>query len=238
MALKEGTLLNRKALIKMVVDLLMILFLLGAMAYRLTGNKGHELMGVSLLALLILHNGLNWRWYPGIPKGRYDSARFLNTGINLLLLVATLGVMMTGIALSQDLFAFLGLRGGLLARKLHLGFAYWMFVLSSIHLGMHWSMITRVVKKTAGWRVPKSSDRLMILDFVGIVVVLYGIYAFYERELTSKLLFSQAYDFWDYSGGALSFFADYLSVMVLFVYATHLVLNRLGNAPDLGKVVR
>ena len=44
---------------------------------------------------------------------------------------------------------FLRIEGGMmLARRLHILGAYWGFALMSFHLGLHWSMLMGMAKKT------------------------------------------------------------------------------------------
>jgi hypothetical protein len=62
--------LNQKMLIKLVIDFAMTMLVLVEMAYRITGNTIHELVGVLSLVLFIIHNFLNRRWYMAIMKGK------------------------------------------------------------------------------------------------------------------------------------------------------------------------
>ena len=207
---------------KMMIDIFMIILMLAAMAYSLTGNMGHELLGVLLFLLFVIHNALNWRWYTAVLKGKYSVARFINTAVNLALLIVMLALMISGVYLSHDVFAFMGLEGGLSARSLHIGAAYWGFVLMSVHLGMHWGMIMGVVGKMAG-ATSLNRCHMFILRTSGASVALYGMYAFAEREVPRKLSFSYAFDFWNYAQPPVVFFIDFISIMVFFVWAVHYI---------------
>lgn len=85
--------MNRKMLFKLVNDLAMTVLMLIAMAYYITGNMIHEVVGVVVLILFIAHNLLNRRWYKAILKGKHNIPRILQIGINLLFLVTM--VLMT-----------------------------------------------------------------------------------------------------------------------------------------------
>jgi hypothetical protein len=63
--------LNRNMAIRLAIDLTMTILMLVAMAYRITGNTIHEVVGVFLFVLFIVHNILNRRWYKAIAKGKY-----------------------------------------------------------------------------------------------------------------------------------------------------------------------
>ncbi|MDQ0899186.1 membrane-bound ClpP family serine protease [Paenibacillus sp. V4I7] len=57
---------------KLVIDFMMLIFTIVAMAYSITGNRAHEIVGVFLFILFIVHNILNRRWYKAILKGKYN----------------------------------------------------------------------------------------------------------------------------------------------------------------------
>lgn len=224
---------SRKLTIKMLLDLLMIVLMLAAMAYSLTGNMGHELLGASLLLLFVIHNALNWRWYTAILKGKYDAARFINTAVNLALLAVMLALMVSGVYLSHDVFAFMGLQGGLVARSLHIGAAYWGIVLMSVHLGMHWGMIMAAIGKMVKLP-PLNRRRAFILRVSGTLTALYGIYAFLERKIPQKMAFSYTFDFWDYGQSPVLFFIDFISVMGFFTWVAHYVRKGVRNSQGTG----
>ena len=98
--------------------------------------------------LFLLHHGLNWKWLRGLGRGRYTAFRVLQTILAALLLFCMLGVMASGILLSRHLFAALPIPGGRSwARVVHMLCAYWGFVLMSLHLGLHWGMVSGAVKR-------------------------------------------------------------------------------------------
>ena len=60
-----------KQKIKMGIDVLMTVLLLGLMACQVTGQLFHEWFGAGMLVLFIAHNILNIRWYGNLFKGKY-----------------------------------------------------------------------------------------------------------------------------------------------------------------------
>lgn len=120
---------------KIGIDFVMTVLLLCQMTYLLIGETAHEWMGVAMFILFILHHALNWRWYRNLVKGRYTGVRILQITVNFLVLISTLGLMVSGIILSREAFAFLPIQGGLgFARTLHMLSAYWGFIFMSSHL--------------------------------------------------------------------------------------------------------
>ncbi len=55
--------MTRKSALKLLVDVVLIVSLLLAIANKLTENRMHELIGITMLALLVIHNALNLKWY-------------------------------------------------------------------------------------------------------------------------------------------------------------------------------
>lgn len=115
---------------KWITDLAMTVLLLLLMAYSLVGEVLHEWMGIAMLALFVLHHIWNRAWYKSIGRGRPSPYRAVQTAMNLLLFAVVLGMLLSGLILSQHILDFLPLqRGETIARTLHLPLSYWGFLL-------------------------------------------------------------------------------------------------------------
>ena len=131
----------------MIVDLAMTVLLFCLMAYLLVGETAHEWMGVTMFCLVILHHVLNWNWHRHLIKGRYTPLRILQTGIDVLILLSMIGLMVSGIVMSREVFDFLPISGGMgFARSLHMLASDWGFLFMSLHLGLHWSMMMGMMR--------------------------------------------------------------------------------------------
>ena len=144
-----------KQIIKIVIDILMTAVLLLLMAYSLVGEAAHEWLGIGMFVLFILHHILNSKWSQNLFKGKYTPFRILQTVLVVLALSSMLGSMISGIVLSRHALDFLPVTGGQSwARTLHMLCAYWGFVVISLHLGLHWSMMMGMTSRL--WK--KKSD--------------------------------------------------------------------------------
>lgn len=81
--------------------------------------------------------------------------KILKIVVDIGILLTMIGSMYSGVILSEHALLFLPIKGGrTFAREVHMMSSYWGFVLMSLHLGLHWSMMTakRFVKElpTAG----------------------------------------------------------------------------------------
>lgn len=144
-----------KALWKMAVDLAMTVLLFCLMAYLLVGETAHEWLGVAMFGLFLLHHGLNGHWHHNLAKGRYTPLRVFQTVVDVLILLAMAGLMVSGVILSRVVFSFLPISGGMgFARTLHMLASYWGFLFISLHLGLHWGVVMSVMRKAANKKKP------------------------------------------------------------------------------------
>lgn len=210
-----------KAIIKLAVDVLMTLALLFLMGYHLWGEALHEWVGAGMLLLFIVHHILNEHWHKTLFKGKYSVLRIITLCVDLLVLLAMLAQMYSGIVMSRYVFGFLPSTGGLsLARRLHILGAYWGFLLMSLHLGLHWNMILGMLRKTA--RIKSSSKVRSITAFiVGLVIAGYGVWAFIGRDFPTYLFLKSEFVFLDYSEPKILFYIDYLALMGLCIFIAH-----------------
>ncbi len=220
--------MNRKMLSKLAIDLVMTVLMLVAMANHFTGNTIHELVGVLIFVLFIVHNILNRRWYQTVLKGKNDVLRVLNAAVNLFLLVTMVTLIVSAVPVSRTVFAFIPINGGMIARQIHVLAAYWVFILMSVHLGMHWGMIIGLVRKMTGI-TDMNNIRTGALRIMAVLIALYGVHAFFGRDVGSKLILYYTYSYWNSDESVVFFFMDYLSIMGLCICMTYYVLKFIQN---------
>lgn len=170
----------------------------------------HEILGVVLFALWVVHVVWNSVWIKGVLKGKYNVLRIVRTIINAGVIVCVLFLIVSGVMLSNHIFAWLGIESGAsFARNAHMLASHWYLVFVSLHIGLHLSLFIRGRVAT------------------GIVAALgaYGIYAFITRGLWKYLTLQQPFFFLDLERGYLLFALDYIAIMALFAMAMHLVMK-------------
>lgn len=207
-----------KLKIKMGIDFLMTALLLCLMAYQVTGQKLHEWFGTGMLVLFLLHNILNIRWYGSLFKGKYTLLRTMQTLINISVLISMLCLGFSGIVLSRHIFAGLPIQGPMAtARTMHLAASYWGFVLMSIHLGFHWSMILGMLHRLWG-RKNMPHPSIWLERFMAIFIAGYGAYCFHKENILSYMFLKQEFVFFDFEQSAVSVFSGYITMMGLWVF--------------------
>lgn len=219
-----------KQIVRVVVDVAMTALFLVLMAYHVTGNSLHEWLGMGLFLLFVVHHVLNLKWFSGLFKGRYTAVRVFMVVVNLLLLASMAGMMVSGILLSRDVLGFLNLRAGMFGRRLHMVSSAWGFCLMAVHLGLHWGMVLDM----AG-RIPVRGKWVGAgLRCMGMLLSLYGIYAFVSRHIGEYMFLLMEYAFFDYGEPAVFFFMDYICVLILFAALSY-YLARLLRRRKAGK---
>lgn len=145
-----------------------------------------------------------------------------------------LGLMVSGVILSREVFAFLPISGGVaFARSLHIVSAFWGFVLMAFHLGLHWNMILGMVKNAAG-TVPSRPVR-SILRMAAVFIAGYGVYALWKNQILSYLFLTAHFVFFDFEKPVWLLFAEYLAIMGLFVFLAHYISKGLQRLNRKGK---
>ena len=221
-----------KAAVKIAVDILMTLALLFLMGYQFWQDAAHEWAGTGMFLLFILHHILNGNWHRAVFRGRYTPAGVFQLVIDLLVLLAVIGLMVSGVILSNHVFAFLPIRGGMgFARLLHMAASYWGFVLMALHLGLHWGMVLGMGRKA----LRPSRIRRVLLPVLGGCVAVYGLIAFLRRDLITYMLVRTHFVFFDFSEPIPLFYLDYLAMMGTFIFLAYSISRLLRKRAERSK---
>lgn len=136
-----------KLKLKPIIDILMTFALLLLMSYELLGSTAHEVVGVAMFVLFVVHHALNINWAKHLAKGRQTPIRIFQNILVLLVLISFVGSIVSGVIVSRHLFVFLNIKSTYAANRIHMLSAYWGFVFMSLHLGLHFNMILLMIKK-------------------------------------------------------------------------------------------
>ena len=192
------------------IDLLMVLILPFLMAYSLIGENTHEVIGVCMFVVFIVHQFINRKWWTVLFKGKYNTVRILNTIVNLLLALYMVAQPVGGILMSKYVLKEVRITGAAaMIRTVHMAMAYWGFVLLSFHLGMHVRVVASQLK------LKKNKAFRVIVTSVFLLISVYGIYAFVKRGIGDYLFMKTMFAFFDLSESRIIFILDYLAVMIL-----------------------
>ena len=210
------------------------LVLMGGNMY-LPWAPAHEIIGVALMVVWGVHIYANRRWFKAVFRGKYKVYRTVQTVVNYGVLICAIFLAISGVMLSNHVFAFLGIESGAsFARTAHLLASHWYFVFISLHIGLHVGVIfnrLKIAQLVEGSRVSASASwKVVATRIIVALVSVYGVYAFVERGLWKYLTLQQPFFFMDMERGYILFFVDYISIVVLIAaalyYATKLLIKR------------
>ena len=193
----------------------------------------HEIIGVLLIAVWAVHVYANRLWFKAVFRGRYNPYRIVQTVVNCGMLICTVFLAISGVMLSNHVFAFLEIESGAsFARTAHLLASHWYFVFIALHIGLHVNVIfsrlkfARVVagvsgaaSRSRGGVEEKSRAATVAIRIIVALIGVYGVYAFIERGLWKYLTLQQPFFFMDLERGYMLFFVDYIAMIVAFSVA-------------------
>ena len=211
--------------LRMIINTSMTVALLCLMSYSLIGELAHEIIGTAMFVLFTFHHVLNRRWFGALIKGKYKAFRIFQTALVFLMILSVVASAVSGIILSEHLYTFLNIsKGTWAARSVHMVCAYLNLILMSLHLGLHWnSMVNAMGKKT--WM--KNRTGLLIFRLTGVMIAVYGIFAFIKRQIGEYLFLRTHFLFLDSTEPIIFFFLDYVAIMGLFVFCGHYIAKLL-----------
>lgn len=223
--------MQTKQKIRYTADLGITILLPLLMAYSLVGESAHEWLGMAMLLLLVVHHVLNRSWIKHLTKGKYSGLRLVQTGLNVLLLVMMIGAMVSGILMSRYVFGFLHIRWGMMwTQSVHLFCTYWSFLLMSLHLGLHWAILLKLICPNA------ARHHIFFLRCMAAAIAVLGIAASIRNRLTDYLFLKTHFVLWDVGTTLTSFLLDYLCIMGLFVCIGYYLGKAVSNISRKNKV--
>ncbi|MBR1423104.1 MAG: DUF4405 domain-containing protein [Ruminococcus sp.] len=209
--------------VKIIVDCIMIILLPLLMSYALIGEDVHEYLGIAMFAVFIVHHILNRSWFKTVFKGRYTPYRIYSNTINILLCIIMIALPVSGILMSKHAVPFLSITSGAsLARTVHMTTSYWGFVLMSLHLGNHASVMMNGMRKMFHI-TGKSAIRTTVLRVIAALICGYGIYAFIKRDLLNYLFMQVMFAFFDLNENKALFFLDYIAMILMLAIVSYYI---------------
>ena len=207
--------MNKKRIILDITMTLLSIILMGG-NHLFSADIVHEIFGAGLIVLWAVHVVLNRKWYGAMFRGKYNAWRIMQTFINCCILLCAALLMISGIILSNHIFAFLNIQAGLgFARIAHLLASHWYYLFMSLHIGLH---VGRLFQDVTAKIIP----RILLA-----IVCAYGIYAFIARGVWKYLILHQQFFFFDFERGYILFAIDYISIIILFATLSHLAAEKL-----------
>ena len=175
----------KKRFCKFALDLVLLVLLALMYQKRVISMRFHELGGLALFGLFVLHKVLNWAWIASTTGGILRRRIKLNPLwlVDLLLLVSMTCIIITGLLISKTLPT--AIEGGFGLKAWHYFFSSLSIVLTGVHLGLHWPLLRRAI-----WdRIPLSGRfRTVTGALVLCAVVCGGLFALSSTSILSRFV--------------------------------------------------
>jgi hypothetical protein len=127
------------------------------------------------------------------------------------------------VLISSDLFPFTPLNNYLKLRQIHVQTAYWGFIIMAVHIGLSWGMIINSARRMTGIS-GTSRIRTILLRFLAVLIVSYGVHSSFEGEMGSKLFINNPFG-WFTDDSIIRFLIEHLSIMGIYICGTHYTLK-------------
>ena len=198
---------------KVIVDILLLILMLMEYSKSYLPGEIHEIIGIVLIILVIMHLILNRKYLKAIPKGKYNLKRTALLIVNASFFVVFGLTTLFGILSSQYMLTSLNI-GNLSIISYHKVLAYACLILLGIHLGFN---LEKVFKKI---------DNKLIYC-VDVLIIIFGTYSLIQtnfyNHLTGNLGFSQV------TGNILINMLEYLGIILMTVVLTKLIFSALKD---------
>ena len=208
-----------KAIVKIAVDAAMTVLFILQMGYHMVDGLAHEWLGVALCLLFILHHALNGGWHRGLLRGKYTPQRVLLTAVDVLLMLAMVAIIASSIMVSRYVFRFLDLGMRALGREMHMISTMWGFVLTGLHLGLHWNIFLGMARRACKGRPAQTG--VLVARLALAAAFIFGAYQFIARGLWMELFMLRDFAFLPYGEPLLLFIASYLCILAMWAAVTH-----------------
>ena len=167
--------------LKLALDAVMLILLVLMYKKQVISMSFHEIGGLALIGLFVIHHLLNARWIGAVSKRLFTKgtpgmvrARYI---VDVLLLIAFLTIGVTGILINKTLFA-IHVAGN--AKTLHYFASAIAILLMGVHLGLHADYIFGKLFRKGASRIAKLMTAIVLA-----LLVAFGGYSLFTTQFVS-----------------------------------------------------
>lgn len=179
--------MNKKNLLKIILDICMVTVLALMYSKRVISMEFHEIGGLVLLGVFVIHILLNYKWVITITKKLFLKSIPVKTKVgyllNLLLLISFILIGVSGIFISKVVFHLTG-NGSFNWKTIHYTSSAVALILTGIHIGLHFQFINSMFKKMLP--LPQKAWRFLGI-ILTIIIFSYGCYSITATDFAKWL---------------------------------------------------
>ncbi len=174
---------SKKRVLKLVLDAIMLILLVLMYRKQAVSMAFHEIGGLALIGLFVIHHLVNGRWIAAATKRFFSktTSGFVRACylVNVLLLLAFLAVGVTGVLISKVVFS-IHVAGNF--KTLHYFSSALAVILMGVHLGLHADYIFGKLLRKGANRIAK-----IALCAVLAVMIAFGGYSLFTTSFVRYL---------------------------------------------------
>ena len=173
----------------------------------------HEIIGILLLVLTILHLWVNKSYFNSLTKGKYTLNKGIMLVINFSFLITMFLSLLLGILASKSLFPFFNLGNSTIAR-LHKTFSYISLIIMGLHVGINFNfMFGKLTKKL----------NKIVLAIIYIIIIGIGLLSFIDLDVLKHI--TGEFGFHKEKSNILINALEYLSISMSFAIVMDKIYN-------------
>lgn len=166
--------------VKIFVDVLLLVVTILLTNIDISGRLTHEILGISIAILLIIHIFLNWNWIKQVTKNfkKVNKKTKMMYIVNIVTMLIYFGAIIFGIIISNELFKF-KTSSNIYLVITHLILGRLSIIVMFIHIGMH---LDRMFIKS------KKIKKFLYCIYI-VIAVLVSIYSIYTLTHTYQWMY-------------------------------------------------
>ena len=176
--------------IKIILDTMMVLIFVLLFNTKVLGVLFHEVAGLAIGAVILVHCVLNWKWVKVVTlkifKSKLPTKTRIGFFIDIVLLLNFIVIIISGAFISKTVFASLELSGAPFLKSLHISMSYFSLLLIGIHVGLHWNWVILTFRKILKISEKKKAYSY-ISKFMVILILSFGMYSINDLGVLSKI---------------------------------------------------
>jgi hypothetical protein len=175
--------------IKIIIDIAMTIIFVLLMKVNFIEIALHELFGLGVFFLFIVHKLVNYKWIIGICKGFKKSTQKakLMLVLDIILFIFVSIIIVSGVLISQTILLEIKATNLEFWSNIHHISAYLSLILLSIHIGLHWQMLMNIFAKMIGFK-EKKPTRTIFARIVTLLIAIVGIRAFFKADIYTSFI--------------------------------------------------
>jgi len=157
---------------KIIVDILLFVVTFLLVNIEITGNLIHEILGITMAILLLIHIVTNWNWIKSVTKNfkKVNKKTKVMYVVNLLTMIVYFGAILFGVIISHELFKF-ETSSNYKFVITHIIFGRLAIVVMLLHVGMHLDKMFAKIKN-------KKIKAILYIIYI-ILAILISAYSIY-----------------------------------------------------------